>query len=315
MASSEDIKVLHYEHNGVGVILSEALREQGIESRVLASGIHLFGFKEDFLLLSTPLWPRSVWTKLLRPFLWRKYYDGYDILHNHCQRHVPDYILKHWKGRVIQHYHDPSVRSPLIPDALSFASLPTFLKVIPGAVWMPIPVHTKFFSPSNGSKQHESVNVGYCKQTTDPSKPSLIPEREINAAVERSKGTLRGHPIEGIVPHGSMPGYYGGLDVWVDRIGLHFYGFAAVEAASMGIPVIAEMGEEELNVVSDLYHTDCPFLNVKSAKEVPEALLSLAQDEGLRRELGEKARKYALEVHDSMKVARRCKEQYESLKG
>ncbi len=97
------------------------------------------------------------------------------------------------------------------------------------------------------------------------------------------------------------------IDVWVDRVGHGFYGFAAVEAAAMGIPVITQIGEYE-----KAFAPDCPFITVDRT-DVAAAIVSLAEDENSRRALGARAREYAVDIHDSTKVARRCLELYESL--
>ena len=274
-----------------------------IYSRVLSSAPHPFGFKEDFLFPPLRLGP---WGTLRRRLEWRKYYD-FDILHSHSESQLPKYVLSHWRRKLIQHYHAAKVTGPLYSaDVPSFASVPTILRVIPGATWIPLPVETDMFRP--GSKvPHDTVHIGYCMQSIDPTKQPFVPREEIDIALKKMGAKAEAFPLQNIVPHERMPGYYDQIDIWVDRIGLDFYGFAAIEAAAMGIPVITQIGENERAFVPS-----CPFVSVDRA-DVTEAIISLAGDKPLRERLGMRAREYVTEVHDSIKAAKKCLDKYESI--
>jgi hypothetical protein len=50
--------------------------------------------------------------------------------------------------------------------------------------------------------------------------------------------------LQKIIPHSEIPNYYGSLDLWVDRVGVGFYGYGPVEAAACGVPVIADISTE-----------------------------------------------------------------------
>jgi len=295
------MKVLHYEHMGVGVILSQALRKLGQDSHVLSSAPHPFGFKEDFLFSRN----RYV-RKFLKRLVWRKYYD-FDILHSHDNKPLPPYVLRHWRGALVQHYHDPNTQARLYTDIPSFISLPNKIKSIPEATWVPIPVDTTIFKPIE-AEVHDKVCIGYCDQMVDSWKARFIPKHEVEAAAKRLGNKAYTLPLTGIIPHDSMPDFYRKIDVWVDRIGLDFYGFSAVEVASMGIPVVTQIGQEERNWVPE-----CPFITT-DLKGATGEIISLAEDEHLRISLGRKAREYALKVHDSTRVAQICLEQYRKLK-
>jgi len=298
------MKILHYQHMGVGVILSRALLELGVESRVLASARHPFGFKEDFLLYNNPILVGP-----LRSFVgyinWRQFY-GYDILHSHDNLPLPKYVLKKWHKCFIQHYHDPKTKAPLYDDVPSFVSLPNLLKVIPDATWVPLPVDTRYFKPQKKSPS-EVVRVGFSDQGIDSTKGSFIPKDQIKAAVEKSDGKMKLFPLTSIIDHGAMLAYYNNIDIWVDRIGHEFYGFSAIEVAAMGKPVITQIGEEEMTIIPE-----CPFINI-TLDGVTETIITLMEDEMLRKDLGRKARDYVVEIHDARKVARLCIEKYKEL--
>lgn len=303
VANSEvgGMKVLHYHNVGVGVILTQALRQLGVESYVLSGSPHPFGFKEDFLLPK-----RSALMKPLRYFDWRRFY-GFDILHSHHAGRLPGFVQNHWKNRLVQHYHDPKLSRPLYgSDVMSFVSFPSLLKVVPDSRWIPLPVDTIKFSPKKLAV-HEGVNVGYCAQQIDPIKQPFIPIAETKSAVKKSRKASE-RPLEGIVSHNHIESYYASIDVWIDRVGLGFYGFSAIEAAAMGIPVITQIDEE-----ASAYVPDCPFVNAKTRKHVEKEILRLINDDDLRKELGTKARDYVVKTHDYLICAKLCLDKYKEL--
>jgi glycosyltransferase involved in cell wall biosynthesis len=309
---------------GAGIVLSQALQKLGVESRVLATKSHPFGFKEDFLfpqkprLAKAPLArriERSVWRKLYDPIRepiakrmeksgWKKFYD-FDILHSHDSHRLPGYVLDHWKGAFVQHYHGFKIVSPLYTDVLSFTSLPNVIKVIPDATWVPLPVDTTYFKPEKTNRS--TVSIGYSCQNLDPTKSSYIPIKQIDSAIKALDGKAVSYPLTGIIPRKDIKEYYKRIDVWVDRIGQGFYGFAAVEVASMGIPVVTQIGEEEKGFVPD-----CPFINTEH-DGVAHAIRLLVEDDKTRKELGKEARDFVLRKHDAVEVAKICLKKYEEL--
>ena len=285
---------------GVGVILSKALNKIGIESKVLSTAPHPFGFKEDYLL------PRQWFIRYaLGRMLWRKYYI-FDLLHNHDNIPLSKYVLDHWKGRMIQQYHSPATKKPLYPDVFSFVSLPTIINTVPNSSWLPLPVETDFFSPIK-MDYDGPTRVGFCDQTMDPNKSQYIPKSEIQKALVNLKDKAIARHLRDIIHHSKMPEYFNNIDIWVDRFGLGFYGFAACEAASMGRPVICEIDEQARS-----YVPDCPFL-VTTRSGISNAIQTLVEDEVLRKSLGAKAREYTLQIHDYMRVAKTCLSKYEEI--
>jgi len=294
------MKVLHYEHMGVGVVLSKALRKLGVHSRVLSSAPHPFGFKEDYLFSQN-----RYLRKFLRRLEWRKYY-GFNILHSHDNNRLPQYVLKRWRGALIQHYHDPHTKTPLYYNVPSFVSLPNILKAVPDATWIPIPADTNFFRPKKTCKR-KKVCIGFYDQKTEPNKPKFIPKTEIKKAAKKLGNKVLMVPLNKIIPYRLIRSYYNQIDIWVDRIGCDFYGFTAVEIASMCKPVITQIGEEEQDWV-----TNCPFIST-DREGITDTIIKLVEDERLRKFLGEKAREFVVEVHDSTKVALKCLKKYEEI--
>jgi glycosyltransferase involved in cell wall biosynthesis len=289
---------------GAGIVISQGLQRLGIESRVLATKSHPFGFKEDFLFPKKPKLARGPLAERFRRSAWRKFYD-FDILHNHDNYRLPSYVLDHWKGTLVQHYHGATITSPLYRDVPSFTSLPNIIRVIPDAIWVPLPVDTSFFKPETLAR--DTINIGFSYQNMDPTKLPYIPKKEIDSAIETLCGRAVPYPLTDIIEHKDIKEYYKRIDIWVDRIGYGFYGFAAVEVASMGIPVVTQIGEEEKRFVPE-----CPFINTER-NGVADAIKLLVEDDKARRELGKKARDFVVRKHDFIEVAKICLRKYEEL--
>jgi hypothetical protein len=292
------VRVLHYQHNGVGVILSEAMRELGIDSRVVATAPHPFGFQEDELLPDR----RGV-ARALRTLDWLRL-SGYDVFHCH-DTEIPRTVQRLYRGKIVQHYHAPSVATPAAGADLSFTSLPGVIRQISDAEWIPLPCRTRTFSPEL-RRPDSRFRIGYSAQTLDPKKTPLIPFDEIASAVAELGDSAEAVPLAGVSHVSQMPAYYAGIDVWVDRFGAGFYGFAAIEAAAMGIPVVTEIGDFEKQFVPE-----CPFVSIGRG-EVTRTIVELAFS-AARDELGMAGRTFVEQVHDSRRVAELCLKHYRKL--
>lgn len=258
------MRVLHYQHNGAGVVISAGLRKIGVSSVVVSTGIHPYGFKED-QLIKGPM-------DLLQ-------FNGFDILHSHSELRLPRQVTDRYAGRFVQHYHAASMakigrfpglktavlgtkRFNLYNDAMNFVSVPNILKFIKDATWVPLPVDTERFYPTRIGG--EPLTIGFNASSLDRSKVRFLMNEKITEAAERlrRKGAqvaLRPQPTS--INHDQMhESYWNHIDVWVDRFGLDFYGFSAVEAAACGIPVICQIGDEESSFVPK-----CPFINTTSS--------------------------------------------------
>ena len=98
--------------------------------------------------------------------------------------------------------------------------------------------------------------------------------------------------------------YYKTLDLWVDRIGHGFYGFAAVEVASMGIPVVTQISSYAMKFVED-----CPFLITDKA-HMTEKILRVVDDPNYHKALGIYCRSYIQKNHSTTRLAERYVELY-----
>lgn len=302
------MKVLHYQHNGAGVIISAGLRKIGVWSLVAATGPHPYGFKEDVLVKGPD--------ELLQ-------FDGFDILHSHSELRLPTQVAERYAGRLVQHYHDAMMgkierfrnlktavlgakRFNLYRDSMNFVSTPNIIEFVEDATFVPLPVNTESFVPARLSG--EPLTIGFNASTLDKRKKRFLVTEEVVEAAERLR--LKGVQVElkpqpTNITHDQMhDAYWKHIDVWVDRFGLDFYGFSSVEAAACGIPVVCQIGEAELS-----YVPKCPFVNTTSSELVD----ALVNTDFLDRKLKKAHRDFAVEVHDFAKVATLCRNKYGEL--
>jgi hypothetical protein len=294
--------VVHFEHNGAGVILSEALKRQGYRSTVVATAPHPFGFKEDILLPAQP----GVSGGLRRLSIWMRLANR-EVFHNHgCA--IPGVARKLWRGRIIQHYHNRVVEEPIQGADLSLVSMPGNLRTVPLAIWVPLPVRTDVFVPPT-REDGGPLRIGFCADRSDPDKPALIPFEELHTVEARCRGMAVLAPLRGLeFDYAHIRDYYAGIDIWVDRIGVGFYGLSAIEAASMGIPIVTQIGRFEADLVPG-----CPFVSV-GRDAVQDAVESLVHDRAGRRDLGSACRDYVVALHDADTIASQLMDIYATVR-
>ncbi len=95
-------------------------------------------------------------------------------------------------------------------------------------------------------------------------------------------------------------------DIVVDQLRIGWYGVFAVEAMALGKAVVSYIRD-------DLYHHlgDIPPLCNANPTNIKEKLRHLIKDHGKRKRMGERARAYCEDLHDSEKVARQLIAIYE----
>lgn len=286
------MKVLHYQHNGAGVVLSDGLKEIGVKSVVASTAKHPFGFKEDVLIKG----PKDLLEL-----------GDFDILHTHDEAcKLPRKVKKQYKGRIVQHYHNamPEETKVLKNGDIDFVSTPNLLIKFPDAIWIPLPVDTRKFVPMNN---REYVGIGFNGRTLDKRKKKYLVTPLIDDIIKamRSMGQdaiMMPQPL-GIPHHEMHEKYWSKIDLWIDRFGLGFYGFNTVEAASCAIIVVCDLDPVWSGWV------DCPFI-VSNRKDLVKDILNIRVTD---QELKRRHRSYAYHLHDNRKVAGLCVEQYERL--
>lgn len=299
--------------SGVSTTLSKSLQKMKIDSNVFVDRFHHYGYPDEKLV--------QRFTGRFYKWLHEVIYA--DILHYHERFFIrpPSKVIRrfeinvpHYVGKkVVFHFHGSELRKekkrerfyPFLNYPIIVA-MPDLLKYAPAhAEWFPHPVDTKFFSPN--SKKSEKVVVGFYEP--HDKYPALFTGAE---TIRKSVKELRlyGKSIEikeaYLIPWIEMPNYYNAINIWIDKTGLDFYGVSAVEAASSGLPVITEIGDEALSLVPD-----CPFINVPRNKI--KGAIEYLSEENVRKHYGKKCREYALRLHDSDKVASKLLDFYRKL--
>lgn len=99
-------------------------------------------------------------------------------------------------------------------------------------------------------------------------------------------------------------------DIVVDQLPTGWHGAFAVESMALAKPTLCYINEEWKKEVE--YATNLPLVNT-TPDNLYDNLKLLIENPDLRKEIGQKSRKYVEEVHDSKKVAKRLLELYKSL--
>lgn len=94
--------------------------------------------------------------------------------------------------------------------------------------------------------------------------------------------------------------YYRSCDLVLDQFVYGYYGATALEAASIGKPVVMHIRSEQY---APLYAGDvAPVSNASTLDEIRHALTALLDDEGLRRQQGEAMRAWVVRNHGEQKT-------------
>jgi len=99
-------------------------------------------------------------------------------------------------------------------------------------------------------------------------------------------------------------------DIVVDQLLIGWHGTFAIESMALAKPTLCHINEEWKKDVE--YAKNLPLVNT-TPDTIYDNLKSLIENPELRKELGEKGRKYVEEVHDSKKIAKQLLEIYKSL--
>jgi glycosyltransferase involved in cell wall biosynthesis len=108
--------------------------------------------------------------------------------------------------------------------------------------------------------------------------------------------------VEG-VPHDVAVGMFRDADLAVDQLHAGFYGGFAVEAMAVGLPVLASIRTEDLDVLPDEMARELPVIDVTPAtlRDVIRDLLG--RPRGELRELGARSRSFVERWHDPRRIA------------
>lgn len=221
--------------------------------------------------------------------------------------HVARSLMKN----IVFHFHGTAIRDPLqrtrnaayfreklvvaTPDLLPF--------VPPNATWIPGPVDTEIFYP-NRVIRDDKVRIGYYDPPYDWGLLVNTPEKTRRVIRSLGREKILESPAYRL-NWSDMPHYYNGVDIWIDKMNLDFYGLSACEAAACGIPVIAHIGENERGLVPE-----CPFLQ-SSYSGLSEAI-EYFMEENTRRYMGQKCFDFVKKVHEASRICEMTSKVYQS---
>jgi len=87
---------------------------------------------------------------------------------------------------------------------------------------------------------------------------------------------------------------YGAADVTVNELGAGWFGWAALESMSCGVPVVSRIDESG---IAALYGEDSPWIHAQNSSDVAARLTDLAADTPMRKRCGRFGREWILRHH------------------
>src|SRR5439155_12423695 len=114
--------------------------------------------------------------------------------------------------------------------------------------------------------------------------------------------------VEG-VPHDVARERYTRADIVVDQLNAGWHGVFALESMALGKPVVTYLKPDVVERSAEGYGIRLPIV-AATQETLAEALRPLAEQPGLRREVGGASRAYVEQVHDIDRVADRLLDLY-----
>jgi len=308
-------RILHV-HNVAGVSSNLALfqRKLGFEAKVITRKAHPLGYEEECY----PQW------KMLFAI---RFFPVFDVIHYHVNTWFRRSIFKHFDyqlckrlhKKIVLQFHGEDLRAhayhlklkDLIEELkIILVATPDLLAFIPSEkrVWLPFPINLDMWRPKPVTEKEHAPVVGYYNPPHDEREVYGI--RYTQRAVKNLKRKGFNFETKPIYwrPHHTMPDYYSSIDIYVDRLGMSWYGVGACEAMASGLPVMTYIRED----LRHLIPSKEPFL-ISTKEDFEENLEILLGDESLRRQLGQRGRKYVLDKHDGLEVAKSLLDIYQKL--
>jgi len=308
-------RILHV-HNVAGVSSNLALfqRKLGFEAKVITRKAHPLGYEEECY----PQW------KMLFAL---RFFPVFDVIHYHVNtwfrreifKHLDYQLCKRLHKKIVLQFHGEDLRARSMHQELKeiidelkiiLVATPDLLDFIPSEkrVWLPFPINLDMWRSKPRTEKEHTLVVGYYNPPHD--------EREVYG-IKYTKRAIKNLKRKGLnletkpiywKPHSTMPAYYSSIDIYVDRLGMGWYGVGACEAMASGLPVITYIRE-------DLRHflpAKEPFL-ISTKEKIEETLEMILSDKSLRTQLAQRGKKYVLEIHDGLEIAKNLIDMYQRL--
>lgn len=336
-------RVLHSPVNmaGQATLISRNLRQLGMESDVLVFNKHPFGYAHDISLELKER--RSRAEKIVLILLnFIRCLRRYDIFHFHygltllpCRIDLP--LLKLFGKKVVMHYWGDDIRQNDVSSNYTYAKLEDLKEIYPGKDDGELRKKVKEieryadativgdfallpYSPSSiVVKQAIDLNqwdfigtnpmASRIKVVHAPSNRKIKGTDYIINAINKLREN--GYDIDFVLLENmdniQVRTHCKEADIIVDQLLLESYGIFAIECMALGKPVLCRIDAHFIKCYSDL-----PIV-VTDPETLYDNLERLIKDAKLRRDLGEKGRRFVEKVHDSREIARQLVDLYRSL--
>ncbi len=253
--------------------------------------------------------------------------DASDVFHFHmtADEHTalgPLVPADFMAGKALVHHHHghPDFRDNKGKYAAKYAALgranllvstPDLLHLLPEARWQPnlVPVRDTAYTP--GARDN-GYWEGPLRLTHSPTRRDLKNTDEMQSIVA-GLGDAVDLDLMDDVPHAQCLRRKRSAHACFDHM-QGYYGMSSLEAMSLGLATLAGPDEHVLAHVRRFAGTDeVPWVLVRNVGELDKALRDLAADPALRRQAGDRARRFMLEHWDDRKAALRLADFYEHL--
>lgn len=183
-----------------------------------------------------------------------------------------------------------------LADELNLPEFVTTLDLLayrPGATWLPILRNRQRWPLTTQPKEHRSRPL----VVHAPSNPLLKGSARIREAMGNleSKGLITYREITGI-PADQVRATVADADIFIDQLQMGLHGVASLEAMSVGVPVVAEVGSRVRQEMRNLTGLEIPIAEA-NPDTIEDVVAQLAQDLELRERLGREGMEYGETVH------------------
>lgn len=239
----------------------------------------------------------------LGPFLVADYIRGKAVVHHHHGH--PDF-----RGNPLKYqekYRRLGRRNLLV-------STPDLLKLLPAARWQPnlVPVHEEKYTP----EYRDALDwEGPLRLTHSPTRRVLKNTDDLLEAVDELRRAGEAVELDLIdnVPHRDCLKRKKASHACFDHM-QGYFGMSSLESLSLGLATIARVDDWCREHAASMAGTDdLPWVVAQNREELKERLEALCREPRLRREAGEKARKFMVEYWNDQRWAEHLGRYYEQV--
>jgi glycosyltransferase involved in cell wall biosynthesis len=337
------MRVLHAPENiaGQASILAKAQRELGIKADVLVFNQKKYNY--EYTINLSLAGKTKINGIFLQIFNFIRCFFKYDIFHFHfggslLPRNLDLPILKFFRKKIVMHYYGSDIRrSDIAMNYVYFRTLDELHKIYPekddiyklkkikeNEKYVSITIVDDYpllvYSPNSivihmaidldkfdfTGSENKNKKLKIVHAPTHPEKKGtkyILPaiEKLINEKYDIDFILLENRTNDEVIE------ICKNADIIIDQLLLESHGVFLIENMALGKPVLCRIDEKFMK-----YYPKIPILRT-DPDNIYENLKLLIENPDLRKELGEKGRKYVEENHDSKKIANQVLEIYKSI--